>query len=175
MNLFGIGAAELAIIFLLMLVIAGPKRMMQWAYIAGTYVAKLRKMWEETSLILKKELEQAGIEPEVIDTLQEFAKPRAMRKANPLDALVDEMKKPMEEALKPVEAVVKEIKSTPGLSSSDNKTDTPATVKTAASAADESRNEGDDSSGDNGAAAASTDSDQSATSAPGQYDAWTPN
>lgn len=176
MNLFGIGAAELAIIFLIMLIIAGPKRMMQWAFIAGTYVAKLRKMWDETSKILKKELEQAGIEPEVVDTLQELAKPRGLRKANPLDALVDEMKKPMEQALKPVEAVVDEIKAKPGTSLQQKDAEAPSTpVYTVAAPTGDASAGDSDTTGDNGASSPTNDTNPPASNTPGQYDAWIPN
>ncbi len=167
MNIFGIGAAELLIIFLLMLVVAGPKRMMRWAYVAGQYVAKLRAMWAETSAILKRELEQAGLEPEVVDTLQELTKPRALRKANPLDKLVDEMKKPVEDALKPVENVIQEVKEA---SSPDTRAEaTPAGVADSTGAATR----------DDGTAAIaqeeSSDSSGPAENVPGRYDAWTPN
>ena len=63
MNIFGIGTTELIIIFVLMMVVAGPKRMIAWAYVAGQYMAKLRDLWQEASGVLKKELEQAGLEP----------------------------------------------------------------------------------------------------------------
>ena len=35
MDILGIGGGELVLIVLVMLVVAGPKRMIQWAYIAG--------------------------------------------------------------------------------------------------------------------------------------------
>ncbi len=62
MNIFGIGEMELAVILVLMLIVAGPKRMIQWAYVLGTYVTKLRGMWTETVGYLQKELDDAGLE-----------------------------------------------------------------------------------------------------------------
>jgi Sec-independent protein translocase protein TatA len=65
MDIFGVGGAELVAIFLIMLVVAGPKRMIQWAYIAGTYAAKLRAMWAEAMTYVQKEFEQAGLDVEL--------------------------------------------------------------------------------------------------------------
>lgn len=65
MDIFGVGGAELVAIFLIMLVVAGPKRMIQWAYIAGTYVAKFRTMWAEAMTYVQKEFEQAGLDVEL--------------------------------------------------------------------------------------------------------------
>jgi Sec-independent protein translocase protein TatA len=62
MELFGIGTTELIAILLIMLVVAGPKRMIQWAYILGQYVAKARRMWAETMAVVQKEFDQAGMD-----------------------------------------------------------------------------------------------------------------
>lgn len=61
MNILGIGGPELIIILVLMLVVAGPRRMIQWAYIMGTYVAKFRRMWAETVDVLQQEFDEAGV------------------------------------------------------------------------------------------------------------------
>ncbi len=39
MNLLGVGVPELVVIFVIMLVFAGPKRMVRWAYVLGQYTA----------------------------------------------------------------------------------------------------------------------------------------
>ncbi|MCK6577021.1 MAG: twin-arginine translocase TatA/TatE family subunit [Anaerolineae bacterium] len=62
MELFGVGAWELVAILLVMLLVAGPKRMIAWAYKLGQYVAVLRRMWSETAALLQKELDQAGVD-----------------------------------------------------------------------------------------------------------------
>lgn len=49
MDILGIGGWELVAIIIIMLVVAGPKRMIQWSYTAGKYVAIMRKMWAETA------------------------------------------------------------------------------------------------------------------------------
>ena len=111
MNILGIGPAELVIVFLLMLMVAGPKRMIAWAYVAGQYAAKLRKMWQEASAVIRKELEQAGVEPEVMDSVEEWINPRTRPQArkNLLDPVVKEMKKPMDDVLKPISDTMKDV------------------------------------------------------------------
>lgn len=62
MNIFGVGGAELVLILIIMLVVAGPKRMIRWAYVLGQYVGKLRKMWEEVVDVMQKEADAAGLD-----------------------------------------------------------------------------------------------------------------
>lgn len=61
MNILGIGGWELLAILLIMLLVAGPKRMIHWAYILGQYVAKFRAMWSETVDVIQKEFDDAGV------------------------------------------------------------------------------------------------------------------
>ncbi len=68
MEIFGVGGTELIAILIIMLVVAGPKRMIQWAYILGTYTAKLRAMWAETMTYVEKEFKQAGMDVELPKT-----------------------------------------------------------------------------------------------------------
>ena len=65
MNILGVGGWELLLIFIIMLMVAGPKRMAQWAYILGTYLAKFRAMWADTVDILQKELDDAGVDVKI--------------------------------------------------------------------------------------------------------------
>jgi Sec-independent protein translocase protein TatA len=65
MDILGIGGWELAAIFIIMLVVAGPKRMLQWSYILGKHVARLRQMWSETAAVLQKEFDDAGLDVKV--------------------------------------------------------------------------------------------------------------
>jgi Sec-independent protein translocase protein TatA len=155
MNILGVGPAEFGIILLLMLVVAGPKRMAQWAYILGQYMAKLRAMWEETSALIKKELEQAGVEPEVVDSLQQWIDPRTRSKANPLNRLTEEVTRPVKSALKPVQDVINEVG--------------PTQIDTANTAAAADTSESSD------APASGEDSSSASSPSPGRYDAWTPS
>ena len=62
MNIMGVGPAELIVVLVIMLVVAGPKRMVQWAYMLGQYTAQLRQMWKQTLDAFKKELADANID-----------------------------------------------------------------------------------------------------------------
>jgi Sec-independent protein translocase protein TatA len=163
MNILGIGPAELVLVFLLMLMVAGPKRMISWAYVAGQYVARFRKMWQEASAVLRKELEQAGLEPEVMDTFEQWANPRTRPKSrNLLDPVVKEMKKPLDDVFKPVSDTMDEIGRTQLTPAAPPANDKPASSpNTEASSAS---SDGANSSGANAEQASS-----------GGFDAWTPN
>ena len=62
MNILGVGAAELVAVLLIMLVFAGPKRMIHWSYVLGQHVAKFRKIWSETVDLVQKEFDDAGVD-----------------------------------------------------------------------------------------------------------------
>lgn len=65
MDILGIGGWELIAIVAIMLVVAGPKRMIAWSYTAGQYMAKLRQLWAETAQHLQREFDAAGVEVKV--------------------------------------------------------------------------------------------------------------
>jgi Sec-independent protein translocase protein TatA len=65
MDILGIGGLEFVAILIIMLIVAGPKRMIQWSYTLGKYVATLRKMWSETAAMLQKEFDDAGVDVKV--------------------------------------------------------------------------------------------------------------
>src|SRR5216683_3262021 len=61
-NILGIGSWQIIIVLLVMLIVAGPKRMVLWAYQAGRYVAMFRKMFDETMSAFQKEMQESGID-----------------------------------------------------------------------------------------------------------------
>ncbi len=69
MEIFGVGGAEMVAILIIMLVVAGPKRMIQWAYVLGQYVAKFRAMWGEVMDGVQKELDAAGMDVKLPKTM----------------------------------------------------------------------------------------------------------
>jgi Sec-independent protein translocase protein TatA len=99
MELFGIGTTELIAILLIMLVVAGPKRMLQWAYILGQHTAKLRQMWSETMAVLQKEFDQAGVDVNL---------PRNIPTRN---SLVNQMNNALSGITKPMQDVLDEAKT----------------------------------------------------------------
>jgi Sec-independent protein translocase protein TatA len=100
MNFFGIGGWEFVAFFLIALVVAGPKRMIQWAYILGTYVAKFRAIWAETMKLVQKEFDAAGLDIQVPKDIPTSR--AAMRKQ------VNQAFKPI---TKPLDDTVKEVNS----------------------------------------------------------------
>jgi len=62
MNFLGVGVPELVVILVIMLVFAGPKRMVKWAYVLGQYTAQLREMWQQTISAFQKELADANLD-----------------------------------------------------------------------------------------------------------------
>ena len=68
MEILGIGGAELIAILIIMLIVAGPKRMLQWAYILGKYTAKARAMWAESMSYIQQEMKEAGMDIELPKT-----------------------------------------------------------------------------------------------------------
>ncbi len=78
MELFGIGGTELVAIFIIMLVVAGPKRMIQWAYVLGQYTAKARVMWDGVMANVQREIDEAGMDiklPKTLPTRASLNKP----------------------------------------------------------------------------------------------------
>jgi Sec-independent protein translocase protein TatA len=103
MNIFGVGGAELVLIILIMLVIAGPKRMVHWAYYIGQWVGKFRKMWSEVVDVIQKEMDDAGVDVKI---------PKDLPTRQNLGKYVSELSKPytkeLQQAMKDVEKPVKE-------------------------------------------------------------------
>lgn len=110
MNIFGIGGMELVIILVIMLVVAGPQRMIRWAYIMGQYTAKLRRMWEETASYLQKEFDDAGLDVEV---------PKDIPTRGSINqAVTKQLNKAMTPVTKPIQDTVDEVKKSTSLSTS---------------------------------------------------------
>jgi Sec-independent protein translocase protein TatA len=100
-NIFGIGGAELVLIFVIMLIVAGPKRMIRWAYVMGTYVGKLRRMWEEVVDMMQKEADDAGLDIKIPKELPTKAGITKLV-ADAVKPYADEIKKPIEEIKAPL-------------------------------------------------------------------------
>ena len=101
MNVFGVGAWELVAILLIMLVFAGPKRMIHWSYVLGQHVAKFRKIWSETVDLVQKEFDEAGVdiklpkEPPTRKNLNRSLTDAVKPMTQPVQDSLDEVKKDM--------------------------------------------------------------------------------
>ncbi|MCY4019861.1 MAG: hypothetical protein OXG39_10690 [Chloroflexi bacterium] len=99
MNIFGVGGAELIAILVIMLVFAGPKRMIHWSYVLGQYVAKFRVIWSQTVDLVQKEFDEAGVdiklpkEPPTRQNLNRSLGEAMKPMTKPIHDSIDEVKK----------------------------------------------------------------------------------
>ncbi len=70
MELFGVGAMEIVVIALLMIIVAGPKRSAEWARQAGEYVREIRIMWQRMMQELRNEMGDDA--DEIVKTAQQI-------------------------------------------------------------------------------------------------------
>ena len=118
MNIFGIGGPELLVILIIMLIFAGPKRMIHWAYILGQYLAKFRVIWSQTVDLVQKEFDEAGVdiklpkEPPTRQNINRAISDALQPMTQPLQESLDEVKKDME-SVKAVSDDLKEKTSLP--------------------------------------------------------------
>ena len=102
MNFLGVGAWELVAILLIMLVFAGPKRMIHWSYVLGQHVAKFRKIWSETVDLVQKEFDEAGVdiklpkEPPTRKSLNRAVTDAVKPMTKPVQDSLDEVKKDLD-------------------------------------------------------------------------------
>lgn len=99
MNILGVGPAELVVILIIALIFAGPKRMIRWAYIMGTWFAKFRVIWSDLMSIVQKEINAAGLDIEVPkdipsrQSINQMAQKALKPLSDPMQETVDELRK----------------------------------------------------------------------------------
>ena len=102
MNILGVGAWELVAVLLIMLVFAGPKRMIHWSGLLGQHVAKFRKIWSETVDLVQKEFDEAGVdiklpkEPPTRKSLNSAVTDAVKPMTKPVQDSLDEVKKDLD-------------------------------------------------------------------------------
>ncbi len=134
MNIFGVGGPELVAILIIMLIFAGPKRMIHWAYILGQYLAKFRVIWSQTVDLVQKEFDEAGVDvkiPKDLPTRQNLNKSvsEALKPVSqPFQESLDEVKKDLD-SVKEVSDELNQQK----LNAISNKQDAPKAPKPQAS------------------------------------------
>ena len=121
MNIFGVGAAELLAILLIMLVFAGPKRMIHWSHVLGQHVARFRKIWSETVDLVQKEFDEAGVdiklpkEPPTRKSLNRSVAEAVKPMTQPVQDSLDEVKKDLDAVQEVSDALNnKKPKASPG-------------------------------------------------------------
>ena len=131
MNVFGVGAWELVAILLIMLVFAGPKRMIHWSYVLGQHVAKFRKVWSETVDLVQKEFDEAGVdiklpkEPPTRKSLNRSLTDAVKPMTKPVQDSLDEVKQDVN-AFKEVSDTLNDKKPKPAAKASQSKAASPA-------------------------------------------------
>ncbi len=105
MEILGVGGAELVAIFIITLIVAGPKRMIRWAYIMGKYTAKARALWAESMNYIQQELKEAGMDVE----LPKEPPTRASLNRQVTKALAP-VAKPLQDVLDDTKAQLNEVK-----------------------------------------------------------------
>jgi Sec-independent protein translocase protein TatA len=109
MNIFGIGGAELILIIIIMLMVAGPKRMIHWSYILGQYMAKLQKMWVQVAAMIQQEMDDAGVDIQVPkempnrQSLNKMAQDTLKSYAEPIESVRQEMRDDMRQLNKDID------------------------------------------------------------------------
>ena len=129
MNFLGVGAWELVAILLIMLVFAGPKRMIHWSYVLGQHVAKFRKIWSETVDLVQKEFDDAGVDIK----LPKQPPTRKSLNSAVTDA-VKPMTKPVEDSLGEVQKDLDAVKDVSDSLNNKKKVVSPTNAKASAAA-----------------------------------------
>ena len=112
MEIFGIGGAEMVAIFVIMLVVAGPKRMIQWAYVLGQYVAKARAMWAEVMSGVQKEIDDAGLDVKLPTSIPPRANLNSLTNfANPVSNVWAGITTPVQDVMNDVGTEIKQTHS----------------------------------------------------------------
>lgn len=119
MDILGIGGWELVAILLIMLVVAGPKRMIAWSYTLGKYVAMMRRMWAETAKQIQKEFDDAGVDVHVPTDL-----PTRANITNEINRAMRPVTKPLQEALTETQQEIDGVKKAVDIRPAPNPTTT---------------------------------------------------
>jgi Sec-independent protein translocase protein TatA len=120
MSFFGVGGWELMLILLIALIVAGPKRMLEWAYYAGRALGKLRVMWGQVMETIQQELDESGVDVKLPKTLDrreinrsasQFMRPFTEEVRRAEEAYREEMKKADDAYQQEVKALDASIRS----------------------------------------------------------------
>lgn len=115
MNIFGIGTAEFVLIILIMLVVAGPQRMIRWAYQLGIWAGKLRRMWEDVVDVVQSEVDASGVDvkiPKELPTRQnmdKWARDVVKPYAEQMQGVSNEIANPLEDLMGEARTSLKEV------------------------------------------------------------------
>jgi Sec-independent protein translocase protein TatA len=104
MNIFGVGSAEFVLILIIAMIVAGPKRLIEWSYIAGRYIGQLKVLWGQMVESLQQDLNEAGVDIKL---------PKELPNRSNVHKIAGEALRPlagpMQQAMKDYEAEVKKL------------------------------------------------------------------
>lgn len=106
MNIFGVGTSELILLLVIALLVAGPQRMIRWAFVLGQYVGKMKEMWSEVAAHLQKEFDDAGVDVKVPTEI-----PTRSQLQQQWQAKLREAAKPLTEPVKAASGDLKMVKT----------------------------------------------------------------
>lgn len=110
MEILGVGGWELVLILVIALVVAGPARMIRWAYQMGQFFAKLRVLWAQAAASLQKEFDAAGLDvqvPKDVPTRQTLRRDLT----NMVNPLLKDVREPLDEFTEEVRRSRSEVRS----------------------------------------------------------------
>ncbi len=131
MEILGIGGAELIAILIIMLVVAGPKRMIRWAYVLGQYTAKLRALWAESMSYIEREFREAGMDVDLPKT-----PPTRSSINQQVNRALSPVTKPVQEALDETSKQLTQVKRAASVSESNGRAAAPTPSATGPTAPD---------------------------------------
>ncbi|MEP6988032.1 MAG: hypothetical protein ABI970_20690 [Chloroflexota bacterium] len=113
MEIFGVGGGEVVAILVIMLVVAGPKRMVQWAYVLGQYISKARGMWDEVMAGVQKEIDDAGLDVQLPKTMPTRANLNTIANTftNPVGSVWSGITAPVQDVMNDVSTEIKQTHS----------------------------------------------------------------
>jgi Sec-independent protein translocase protein TatA len=109
MEILGVGSGEVIAIVIIMLVVAGPKRMVQWAYVLGQYVSKARDVWGQVMAGVQKEFDDAGLDVQLPKSMPTRASLNNL--ANPMNNIWANVTAPVQEVMNDVSSEIKQTQS----------------------------------------------------------------
>lgn len=95
MSLFGVGIMELVLVVVIALIVAGPKRMLQWAYLTGRFIAQVQHTWSKAVSAMQKEFDEAGVD---LHLPKDPMNPQEMRRFK--EEALKPIREPMEQAIR---------------------------------------------------------------------------
>lgn len=95
MSLFGVGIMELVLVVMIALIVAGPKRMIQWAYMTGRFIAQIQHTWSKAIEAMQKEFDEAGVD---LHLPKDPMNPQEMRRFK--EEALKPIREPMEQAIR---------------------------------------------------------------------------